>query len=81
MSGKTKEKYGFPAILSFFIAGLGQIVKGEIGKGIAIIITQCVLGFLIGISMFTIIGPIVFGGIAGIVWVWNIYDAYNTQVE
>ena len=56
-------KYGLPALLSFFIPGLGQIVKGQVLKGIAFF-----FGTLIG---FTLIIP----GI--IIWIWNISDAYN----
>ena len=31
-SPKTSQKHGVPALLSFFIPGLGQIVKGQVGK-------------------------------------------------
>lgn len=27
-----EQEHGFPALLSFFLPGLGQIVKGEVGK-------------------------------------------------
>jgi hypothetical protein len=32
VQGKSTQKHGVPAILSFFIPGLGQIVKGQVGK-------------------------------------------------
>ena len=56
-------KHGIPALLSFFIPGLGQLVKGQVGKAV---------GFFFG----TFLGMIlVIPGL--IVWVWGIVDAYN----
>jgi len=64
----ASQKYGFPALLSFFIPGLGQLVKGHILKGILI----WIIGGLIGFFFFwTIIIPF-------IIWIWNVYDAYNS---
>ncbi len=60
----TKQSHGVPAILSFFLPGLGQIVKGQVGKGILIFI-----GFFIGLAMFVLPGVII--------WLWQIADAYN----
>ena len=71
MSGALKgsQKHGIPALLSFFIPGLGQMVKGEVGKGIGIF-----FGWLISFALiFTIIGIIV----PVIIWIWQIIDAYN----
>ncbi len=65
-------KYGVPALLSFFIPGLGQIIKGQILKGILI---WLIGGALIAFFSFTII-LIPF---AIIIFVWNIYDAYNSN--
>lgn len=63
------EKYGVPALLSFFIPGLGQIAKGQTGKGIGIF-----FGWLISwVLVITVIGTIV----PVIIWVWQIVDAYN----
>lgn len=61
---KIQIKHGLPALLSFFIPGLGQLVKGEVGKGILIFI-----GFIIGIFLFVVPGMIL--------WIWQIIDAYN----
>jgi TM2 domain-containing membrane protein YozV len=58
------QSHGVPALLSFFIPGLGQIVKGQAGKGILIFI-----GFFIGLVAFVIPGVIL--------WIWQIIDAYN----
>jgi len=63
-NANTNQKYGLPALLSFFIPGLGQIVKGEIGKGILVFIL-----FVLGCFCFVIPGIII--------WVWQLIDAYN----
>ncbi|TQD27296.1 hypothetical protein [Methanolobus vulcani] len=63
------QKHGVPALLSFFIPGLGQLIKGELFKaigiwvvlGICFLLQIILIGYLIGF----------------IVWVWQIYDAYN----
>jgi len=71
MSGAIKgsQKHGIPALLSFFIPGLGQMVKGEVGKGIGIF-----LGWLVSLALvLTVIGIVV----PLIIWVWQIIDAYN----
>lgn len=65
----NSQKHGVPAILSFFIPGLGQVIKGQVGKGIGIF-----LGFLVSCALiFTVIGAVV----PIIVWIWQIVDAYN----
>lgn len=60
------QKYGVPALLSFFIPGLGQMVKGQVGKGILILI-----GTIIGYCLFVIPGLIMH--------IWAIADAYNKK--
>jgi len=54
-------------ILSFFIAGLGQIYNGEIGKGIIFMI----LYFISFALMFAVIGFIT----TPILWIWGMIDA------
>lgn len=61
-----KQTHGLPALLSFFIPGLGQIVKGEVGTGILFFI-----GFFIGLACFILPGIIV--------WIWQIADAYSPK--
>jgi TM2 domain-containing membrane protein YozV len=61
---KSSQKHGVPALLSFFIPGLGQIVKGQIGKGILTFIE-----ISLGLIMLVIPGIII--------WIWQIMDAYN----
>lgn len=62
----VQQKHGIPALLSFFIPGLGQIVKKEVGKGVVIFI-----GFVVGI--FILVLPGLF------IWIWQLVDAYNFQ--
>ena len=57
-------KHPLPAALSFFFPGLGQIIKGEIGKG---------LGFFLGSTIGFFLG--IFPGL--ILWMLNIHDAYH----
>lgn len=63
------KTHGVPAILSFFIPGLGQIIKGDIFKAIGIWIGLIISGLL----TFLLIGFI----LAPLIWLWQIYDAYN----
>lgn len=64
-NSQENKKHGVPALFSFLIPGLGQIIKGDIFKGIAIF-----LGSIIGLIL-------IFPGI--IIWLWGIYDAYNSN--
>jgi hypothetical protein len=59
-----KQTHGVPTLLSFFIPGLGQIVKGQVGKGILIFI-------VVGLGLVMLVIPGV------IIWIWQIVDAYN----
>jgi len=63
------KTHGVPAILPFFIPGLGQIIKGDIFKAIGIWIGLIISGLL----TFLLIGFI----LAPLIWLWQIYDAYN----
>ncbi|MDR6562692.1 MULTISPECIES: hypothetical protein [unclassified Arcicella] len=61
------QAHTLPAILSFFIPGLGQLVKGQIIKAIIIWVIAGVVSFFF---WWTYIIPF-------IVWAWNVYDAYT----
>jgi len=65
------QKHGLPALLSFFIPGLGQLVKGHVGMGIMIF-----LGMIVNILLMAIIIGFI---TTPIFWIWNIYDAYNSN--
>ena len=58
---------------SFFIPGLGQILKGHIGRGIGIMIT----GFLLFISILFLIGLILYP----LFWAVQLWDAYNLKAN
>ena len=66
---KNPQKHGVPAVISFFIPGVGQMIKGEVGKGIAILIGYVISWLLVFVFVGFITTPILF--------IWNIYDAYN----
>ena len=66
----TDKSPGLAAVLSFLIVGLGQIYLGLTKKGIILFIAALISGFL----TLIIIGWITFL----IVWVYAIYDAYNS---
>lgn len=65
----NNQKHGIPALLSFFIPGLGQIIKGELFKAIGIWVVLVICFIL----QFILIGYL----LGAIVWIWQIYDAYN----
>ena len=78
------QKHGAPLILSIFIPGLGQIVKGEVKKGLWILFGP-IIAFLI-IFIFSFIGgsgASVFSSISSlwmlsvILYFWQLFDAYN----
>ncbi len=57
-------------LLSFFLPGLGQVIKGQVGK--ALLIWCGLVAFLL--LSFVIVGlPLLI-----ILWFWQIYDAYNS---
>ncbi len=68
---RNEQKHGVPAILSFFVPGLGQLIKGQVGKGILIFLGMIVSIFLIAFIVGFITTPVL--------WLWNIYDAYNSN--
>ena len=66
---KADQRHGIPALLSFFIPGLGQLIKGDF-----------LLGFLVWVAMgiaavscFIYIGML----LLPVFWVVQIYDAYT----
>ena len=70
---KDEKSPGLAAVFSFLIIGLGQIYNGEIAKGLILLVVSyiCIALF------FLIIPPF----IAVILWVYAIYDAYNTAKD
>lgn len=83
-SRKIAQKHGVPLLLSVFIPGLGQIIKGQVKKGLLIFFAPSIafiifllLGFLgnNGSNVLALFSYLVFGGIA--FYIWQLYDAYN----
>lgn len=82
-SHSLKQKHGIPLLLSIFIPGVGQIVKGQVKKGL-LIFTAPSIAFLIllisgsssnGSHIFALMGQFWFAGV--ILYFWQLYDAYN----
>jgi TM2 domain-containing membrane protein YozV len=68
---RRNQRHGVPALLSFFIPGLGQLVKGDILKGIATFVGFGVSVILIHFVVGVVTTPIV--------WLWQLYDAYTSN--
>ena len=67
----SSRKYGVPALVSLLVPGLGQIIKGEILKGIGIMIAMFISGVLTWVLIGFITTPLIF--------IWQVYDAYNAE--
>lgn len=63
-----KKTYGLPALLSFIIPGLGQLIKGHVLAAIAF---WFAFGFLF-FNDFPMRGVLIV-----FLWIANIYNAYN----
>lgn len=63
-----KRKHPVPALLSFFIPGMGQLVKRQWSKvlGIWAALGICLFMSIVGIGIL----------MAVVVWIAQIYDAY-----
>jgi TM2 domain-containing membrane protein YozV len=64
-----KKTHGVPALFSFFIPGLGQLVKGDVSKAFGIWAALLISAFMSIIGIGILMGMVV--------WVAQIYDAYN----
>ena len=62
------ERYVFPAVLSFFIPGLGQLVKGRFLFGGLIMLGSLAAGGLCVLGIGLLILPVL--------WIFQLYDAY-----
>jgi TM2 domain-containing membrane protein YozV len=68
----AEANHGVPALLSFFMPGLGQLVKGPVGKGLgtwAAMACAGVAGFFVGYTFLALPA----------IWIWGIYDAYKSN--
>ena len=66
-----KKTYPLNALASAIIPGLGQLLKGQIVKGLLIIVLGITVSYLL---IWTIVFPI-------LLWAWNVYDAYTSTSE
>lgn len=64
---------GVSLVASFFIPGLGSMLNGEVGKGIAFLAT-----YFLCLVLFFLLLPLLFA--LGI-WVWGMVDAYQGAVR
>lgn len=69
MNCQCRRTHGIPALFSFFIPGLGQLVKGQLFKALGIWAALAICGFM------SVIGIGILMGI--VVWIAQVYDAYN----
>ncbi len=68
---ENTQKHSVPTLISFFVPGVGQLIKGHIMKAFGIWVIGGFVGFFL---WWTYIAPF-------IVWVWNVYDAYNSNFD
>jgi len=68
---RSNEKHGVPALLSFFIPGLGQLIKGRVMRGIVVFAGTAFSIALVTTGLGVITTPII--------WIWQIYDAYTSN--
>lgn len=68
----ASQTHGVPALVSFFIPGVGQLIKGHVGKGIA---TWFVMGTF---TLLSLVFPLLFLSLP-VAWLWNVYDAYKSN--
>ncbi len=82
-STKSSQKHGAPLLLSFFVPGLGQLVKGQVKKGLIIFFLPPIVFAVFIIvnfmynnsSILSDFGSLWFAGI--ILYIWQLIDAYN----
>ncbi len=68
-AANQEPRHGIPALLSFFIPGLGQLVKGHVLAGILIFFGSIIAAALV----YAVIGIF----ILPVLWIWQVYDAYT----
>lgn len=61
---------GIALLASFFIPGLGSLINGRVGMGIAIFVAYSVAWVLTLVIIGFVLLPAV--------WVWGMYDAYSS---
>jgi TM2 domain-containing membrane protein YozV len=70
---RRNQRHGIPALLSFFIPGLGQLVKGQFLKGVGVFVGTGISIALIYMMIGIVTTPLL--------WIWQLYDAYRRQTR
>ena len=68
-TGLTPKNPAISLLISFIVPGVGTIINGETGKGIAILVAYIVSLFLIIVLVGILLAPAV--------WIYGMYDAYQ----
>lgn len=78
------QKHGVPLLLSILIPGLGQVVKGQVKKGLLIFFAPSIAFIILliqgsvngnGSHIFALMGQFWIAGV--VLYFWQLYDAYN----
>ncbi|HZE86989.1 MAG TPA: hypothetical protein VE090_02160 [Methylomirabilota bacterium] len=86
ISGKSKkssQKHGVPLLLSFFVPGLGQLVKGQVKKGLIIFFVPIIVFAIFIIVNFSYNNSNILADLSKIwlasivLYIWQLIDAYN----
>ncbi|HXU06302.1 MAG TPA: hypothetical protein VN903_35345 [Polyangia bacterium] len=67
---RARARHSAPAILSFFIPGLGQLIKGDVLKGILFFGLSVVFALLCYVVIGFVLTPLF--------WLYQIYEAYTS---
>jgi len=67
----AEKRHGVPALMSFFLPGLGQLIKGDL-VGAVLPFVGGAVGLMLAISGVAI-GIV----LVPIVWIWSLHDAYT----
>ena len=82
VSARTSPLLSYSSVI---VPGLGQFLSGKRGRGLMIVLTAAVLGYLLYWSFIEQeIGQVTLGGLTtswlwlplGLFWAWNVLDAY-----
>ena len=79
-----EKSAGVAAVLSLLWAGLGQVYVGKIGLGLLLIIVfPMILSISLVFMILTVnlVGLLLFSIILFVVWIWNIFNAYDLAKE
>ncbi|WP_374927932.1 hypothetical protein [Kytococcus sedentarius] len=72
----TPKSPELAAVASFFIAGLGQLVNGDVARGLMFFCAMVGMGILSALLTFILLGWIMWPFMFA-TWLWNIFDAHK----